>query len=159
MFNYRKINAKGFTLAEILVSVAIALFVISGIYAVLNVGNITWFTDMGMLDLQQNARQGMDGITRELRQSASSDIAISSAGEKIEFSVPNVTDTVAYYLDAGQLIREHPPGVEKVIANDVNSLNFLSNAGIVTIQLGLEKTAQKRNLSFSLREKVRLRNE
>lgn len=149
----------GFTLAEILVSVAIAIFVISGVYAVLNVANISWFTDMGMLDLQQNARLAIDGMTREIRQSSSQEVAISGGGEKVVFSIPDVSDTIAYYLNNSQLIREHPAGTEKVIAYDVSSLDFSSSGDIVAVQLGLAKTVQKRDLSFSLREKVRLRNE
>ncbi|TAN61784.1 hypothetical protein EPN16_02850 [bacterium] len=150
---------EGFTLVEILISAAIALFVVLGVYAVLNIGNATWFTDMGMLDLQQEARLAMDGMTREIRQSSSSGMSITNVGEKVEFYIPDVASSISYSLQNNQLVREHPAGTEKVLSGDLTSLNFSLASDIVTIQLILGKTAQSRNLSFSLTEKVRLRNE
>lgn len=153
-------NAKrGFTLVEILVSVAIALFVVLGVYAVLNVGNTSWFTDMGMLDLQQEARLAMDGMIREVRQSSSGDVSITNGGEKVEFYIPDVSSGISYFIQNNELVREHPAGTEKVLAGDLTSLNFSLASDTVTILLTVGKTAQNRNLSFSLAQKVRLRNE
>lgn len=153
-------NAKrGFTLVEILVSVAIALFVVLGVYAVLNVGNTSWFTDMGMLDLQQEARLAMDGMIREIRQSSFDDVFINNAGGKVEFYIPDVSNSISYFIQNNELVREHPAGKEKVLAGDLTSLNFSLAADTVTILLAVGKTAQNRNLSFSLAQKVRLRNE
>lgn len=153
------VTKNGFTLVEVLISTAIALFVVLGIYAVLNIGNITWFTDMGMLDLQQEARLAMDGMTREIRQSSPSGISITNGGEKAEFYIPDVADGISYFLRNNQLVREHPAGTEKVLANDLTSLNFSLASDTVTILSTFGKTAQNRNLSFSLAEKVRFRNE
>jgi prepilin-type N-terminal cleavage/methylation domain-containing protein len=153
------VTKKGFTLVEILLSAAIALFVVLGVYAVLNIGNATWFTDMGMLDLQQEARLAMDGITREIRQSSSSGMSITNGGEKVEFYIPGVASSISYSLQNNQLVREHPAGTEKVLANDLTSLNFSLATDTVSVLLAFGKTAQNRNLFFSLAEKVRLRNE
>lgn len=152
-------SERGFTLAEILISVAIATFIFIAIYAVLNIANISWFTDMGMLDLQQEARRAMDGMTREIRQSSSGQVSITSGGEKVEFSIPEVSQSISYSMQNNQLVREHPAGTEKILAGDLTSLNFSLASNTVTISLGLGKIVQKRNLSFSLAEKVRLRNE
>ena len=149
----------GFTLVEVLISVAIAVFLITGIYTVLNVANASWSVDMGMLDLSQQARQAMDGCLRELRQSKSSGISITNGGAKVEFSIPNVANSIAYYLQNNQLIREHPAGTEKILANSLSSLTFSLSGNVFSIQLGMAKTVQNRELSFSLFEKVRLRNE
>lgn len=154
-----KNTEKGFTLAEILVSVAIVLFVFLGVYEVLNVGNISWFTDMGMLDLQQEARLAMDGITREIRQSSPYDVSITNGGQKVEFYIPDVSNSISYFIQNSQLVREHPIGTEKVLSGDLTSLDFSLASDTVTIQLTVGKTAQNRNLSFSLAERVRLRNE
>lgn len=150
---------KGFTLVEVLISMAIALFIVLGVYAVLNIGNATWFTDMGMLDLQQEARLAMDGMTREIRQSSPAGVSITNGGERAEFYIPDVPNGITYFLQNNQLVREHPAGTEKVLANDLTSLNCSLASGTVSVLLTFGKTAQNRNLSFSLAEKVRLRNE
>ncbi len=156
---------RGFTLLEILVSVGILSFLIAGIFAVLNVGDMNWHLDMGLLDLQQQARQTMNGMIRELRQSKASAITVNSTSD-ISFSVPPQTygDTwigpIRYYLDTQtQQIKREYTSATKILANNINSLNFSLSGNIMQIQLGAAKTVKQRALSFFLTEKVRLRNE
>lgn len=165
---------KGFTLIEILVSIAILSIVIAGIFAVLNIGDMTWHSDMGLVDLQQQARQAMDSMVREIRQTNTNpvegNISIVLASE-ITFSIPpqNYGDAwigpIRYYLDTqkDQIIREYPTGTTKVLANDINSLNFSLSGNVITIQLSAEKTVRNRVLSFpltgTLTEQIKLRNE
>jgi len=74
---------KGFTLIEILVSIAILSVVIAGIFAVLNIGDMTWHSDMGVVNLQQQARQAMGSMVREIRQASDITISDSDAGKKL----------------------------------------------------------------------------
>ena len=67
---------RGFTLVEILVSVVILAFLFAAIYGVLNIGNIVFKDDMTLLELQQQARQGMDAMVNEIRESKSSEVSI-----------------------------------------------------------------------------------
>lgn len=150
---------KGFTLVEILVSVAILSFVVAGIFMVLNIADKSWHSDMGLLDLQQQARQAMDGMVREIRQSDSSDITITNNGGRVEFYIPDVSNAISYYLENNQIIREHPLSTKKILANDVNSLNFSLLSQVLEIQMEARKTVLQRELSLSLKEKARLRNE
>ncbi len=156
---------RGFTLVEVLVSVLILGFLFAAIYGVLNIGNIIFIDDMTLVQLQQQARLAMDGMIRELRQSKASVIAFNSSSD-ISFSIPAQTygdpwlGPIRYYLDSviGQIKREYA-GATKILANDINSLNFSPPGNIMQIQLGAAKTVRQRSLSFSLTEKVRLRNE
>lgn len=181
--------ARGFTLLETLVSLAILGVITAGIYMVLNVGNRSYKSDMGLLDLQQEVRQAMSGMIRELKQSNSSTITISNAGARIDFKVPTdittspvtYSDFIAYYISNNQLLREHPAGTFRVLANDTSNLNFCwwdgvdccdstsedcSSLKVVQIQLRAAKTVWGRNLCFPapcdpqefLSEEVWLRN-
>lgn len=168
----------GFTLVEILVSVAIMSFIVAGIFAVFYVGETTWHQDMGLVDLQQAARLAMDGMTREIRQSKSESpsrvMSISADKSGITFYIPGYSDPIIYSLGNNQVVREHPINITKILANNAGSLSFClwdgvdccdpasencSNLKVVQIQLGVTKTVRGRLLSFSLTEKVRLRNE
>jgi len=157
---------RGFTLVEILVGVLIFAFLMSAIFAILNIGDITYNNDICLLNLQQQARLAMDGMVRELRQSSSSDISIVSDSEII-FNISPETygyewiGPIRYYLDVpnSQIIREYPAGTEKIIANNVDNLVFSLNGRKLDIQLSCAEVVRQRNLSFSLIGEVKFRNE
>ena len=157
---------KGFTLVEVLVSILILSFLFAAIVGVLNIGNMTYNIDLTLLGLQQQARLAIDGMTRELRQTKASKISSVSESE-ITFSIPPATygsdwiGPIRYYFDTedNRIIREYPTGTEKIVANDINSLNFALNNNLLNIQLTCARIVHQRDLSFSLTEQVRLRNE
>lgn len=179
---------KGFTLVELLVAILLLCFLIGGIYAVLNLGQKTWDYDMGLLDLQQEARQAMDGMVRELRQGKSSSFNISVNDTRISFSIPNdvsntsMVSNITYYLDgANKIIRENPSGSNcdsiwddnycKVLASNIIYLNFTNSDNILSVKMRAEKTAFNKELYFPVKdneenvaeerfltEQVRLRN-
>lgn len=173
----------GFTLVEILVSLLILGFLFAAIYGVLNIGNIIFKDNMTLLQLQQQARQGMDRMVNEIRESKSSEITIIS-GNTISFKVPPETygnlwvGPISYYRDVNdanndgvvnQIIREYPAGTRKILANDITALSFSLTGGVVEIQLAAKLAARGRELCFpvlycndtskTLKEKVKLRNE
>lgn len=157
----RKYPLTGFTLIEVIVSMAILGVLILGAVAVLNVGDMTWRSDMALLELQQDVRLAMDGMAREIRQSESSEIDICS-GSDMEFSIYDLSGTqysIDYSLDSSnKIIREHPAGTYKTLARNIDSLNFSCSGDVVTVQINAAKTGGRRALNFSLKEKVRLRN-
>jgi prepilin-type N-terminal cleavage/methylation domain-containing protein len=157
---------RGFTLIELLVGVLIFAFLMSAIFAILNIGDITYNSDVCLLNLQQQARLAMDGMVRELRQSSSSDISIVSDSEIIFNISPETYGSgwigpIRYYLDApdSQIIREYPAGTEKIVANNVDNLVFSLNGRKLDIQLSCAEVVRQRNFSFSLRGEVKFRNE
>lgn len=174
---------KGFTIVEILVVTLIMSFIVAGIFGVLNIGNVTWSTDMGLLELQQQARLAMNGIVSEIRQASPNDISIP-ASSRIEFRIPTDITTVpvtfsqeiVYYLDNDRIIREHPAGDTKVLAQNISNLAFCcvngsnctsdcSSSKILRVQIKSSKVSGTRLVEFPpiagtfLTTEVKLRNE
>ena len=170
----------GFTLVEILIATFLFVLVLMGIFSVLIVADMSWHSDMGLLDLQQQARFAMDGMVREIRQAdPAQSVIIGSGGTSLEFYIANITDSTAspinYALSNSQILREHPTGATKVLANDVSTLSFCwahnatscdttrSNSNSIQVQVRANKTVRQRVLTFPslapLVEEVKLRNE
>ncbi|MBN2830872.1 MAG: prepilin-type N-terminal cleavage/methylation domain-containing protein [Candidatus Omnitrophica bacterium] len=150
---------KGFTLIETLVAAAIFILIISGIYGIMHIANISFSIDSGLVDLQQQARNAIYWIARETREASSVIITpISPNNDDIIFDTPSEAG-VSYSLIGTQVIREYPPGVTKVIGDNITSLKFLRSGRILDIQLTASKSVLLRPLSFSIREQVKLRNE
>ncbi len=157
---------KGVTLIEVLITAAILAFIVTGVYTVFGVGDLSWKSDVGWLDLQQQARLVMDGMERELRQSRDTDMTISNAGSQVQFRViTDITtnpaafsDFISYYLSGTQLIREYPGGTVKVLADNVDSLSFSLVSNVLTISVTFEKISYNRTFMLPFVEKVRLRN-
>jgi type II secretory pathway pseudopilin PulG len=151
---------EGFTLIEAIITIVILGFVVISIVAVLNVGRQTWHTEMVLSELQQQVRLAIDGMAREIRQSSNiTTPAEGGSGSQIDFSVPGSSSPISYYLNNTQIIREHPPGTTRILANSIEYLNFSRLEDIVVIHVNATKKAGARTLSFSLIEKVSLRNE
>jgi prepilin-type N-terminal cleavage/methylation domain-containing protein len=162
---------KGFTLVEILVSAMILSFLAAGMFMVLHIGTISSGADLGLLDLQQQARLAMDGMTRELRHADIININSPCVSpSSITFNAPSGinpttwTGPITYQLDINQnqILRlpDAATGLpQKVIGNYVNNLIFCLNGDILTIRFTCQKTVRQRNLTVSLDEQVRLRNE
>ena len=150
---------KGFTLLEVLVSVAILGIIIAGIFAVSNIGNMTHYSNLEHLELQQNARQAMDLMVRELRESSPGDIIIDEGNSQITFDTLSELG-IQYYRDTqeNQIIREYPVDTTRILANNIDGLIFYLNGNLLEIQITARRT-QRRDLTLFLKERVRLRNE
>jgi len=152
---------KGFTLFESLISMLIMGLIVAGILGILTIGMKTWDNDMGLLDLQQQTRAAVSGMVSELRQGTLT--CPPPDGSTADFTVPtDITPTpsenIEYRLSNNQIIRDHPAGNRKVIANNINSLNFSLNGKILLIQVGAFKIVKGRQLLFNVTEQVWLRN-
>ena len=124
---------KSFTLVEILISTFILGFLLSGIISVINVGDRVWRGDMTMVELQQQVRWTMRGLVTEIRQSNLENVTITNIGassDRIDFFVPDSPNTISYYLNGTQVIREHPTGITRVIMDDVTGLQFFCCTGV-----------------------------
>ena len=81
---------KGFTLVELMVSITIFVVLVMALYGILRTGMSVYLTDGMLLDLQQEARNGMDRIVREVRQSKASSIMVGNAdSDVLVFSTPS----------------------------------------------------------------------
>ncbi len=166
---------KAFSLVEVFISIVIFTFIIAGVFAVFYLANTISQLDLGRMDLAQPIRQAMQGMVRELRQSAHSDVVLSQNGQRIDFvirnfsSIPEIVYPISYYLNAsGQLIRENPSGQQKILANQISTLCFcwdsvtgecgVNCSSSFRLRLEAAKLTGQKTLLFSLIEKVRLRN-
>jgi len=155
------LSLTGFTFAETMVSTLIFSILAIAILSVLTIGQKAWHSDTGKVELQQQARLAMDGMTREIRESSSAGITQPADGAnsaRLDFTTAEAAGTISYYLENNQLIREYPVGTEKILANDVETVDFSLSADVLIIQLDLGKTVYGADLNFSLKEQVRLRN-
>ena len=163
----RKFNCKllivGFTLVEVMITTAILALLLAGVVTILDVGQKTWDTDMGLVDMQQQTRAAMDGMIKEIRQAEISSVNLVSVTE-INFEIPSAASPIEYYLNSSQIIREYPmnSGTTKVLANNISSVNFSFVDETIEIQLQAQKTVKGRAITFpvigNLTETVRLRN-
>jgi prepilin-type N-terminal cleavage/methylation domain-containing protein len=149
----------GFTLVEVMVTTIIVGVIGVGFYGVLHTGSNTYYMDSNTLELQQQARNGLDRMVRELRQASAASAVItssSSSSYKVVFNTPTVTG-IQYYLTGTQLTREYPAGTKITIASEISYLKFTLSSPTLTIEIHAGKTFF-RPLLFSLIETVTLRN-
>lgn len=152
---------KGLTLVEVLIVVFIFSLMAGGLYIILLGGSLIYYTDLGALDLHQQARNAMDWMVREIREANASSVSITvidANNDRITFNTPSETG-IKYYRSANQVIREYPAATNKVVGNDITRLKFSQTDGLLQIQLTANKTAMNRSLSSLLTERVRLRND
>lgn len=159
---------RAFTLVEVLIVALVFSFLAIGITQVMNLGNVTFPVDLGQMQLQQQTRQAIQWMTRELRQA--SNPVIGTGGNRITFdSFGDIG--MSYYLDTGdangdglvnQIIREFPAGARRIVANNITGLIFTPDGApirLIRIDVSAGRTVLGRALNFTLAEQVRLRNE
>ena len=152
-------NKKGYTLVEALISVLILSFILLGVYGVLHTGNTIITNDNALLEMQQQARNAMDRIVREVRESSTQTITVIDAdSDNISFTTPNETG-IQYYRSGTNLVREYPPGTAKNVASNIAYLKFTLVGALLKISLRADKRIYTKTVSFPLTENVRLRNE
>ena len=139
---------------------AIFAVMLLGVYGVLGTGNAVISNDNALLDMQQQARNGLIRMVKELRQAST--VTISGASNNIvTFTIPTASN-IKYYLSTingvSYLVREYPAGTVKNISNNIAYLNFSLNSRLLTMKLRADKLIYSKTVSFSLAENVRLRN-
>ncbi len=162
---------KGFSLVEVLFSVAIFVILGAALCGILATGSLIYTKDTALLDVQQQASNALDRIVRDIRASKRHTITnIGTGSDKIVVYVPTPVGgvdekRVAYYRTGSLLKREYeyPIGttVQTVtVASDIASLTFSPPTGnVLTIGVAAQKMSYQHLVTFSLVQKVRLRNE
>lgn len=134
---------KGMSLMEVLVSLAIFVFLFAGIFTILSSSNQSWRIGQNKVAEQREARRAMDNIARLLRQSSPSwtvggvsyPVAISEGGTRLDFYQPvfdavgSVTNLrkITFKLnpsDSSELLKKEGTGETFVIADEITSVNF-----------------------------------
>jgi len=104
------VSKKGFTLVELMVVVALFIFMLAAMYGVLLSGQASWFTTDANIEVQENVRKTLSRISSELRQSGFDSggidqVAITDGGgpngtDIVKFSVPVLCEAGSNFLDA-----------------------------------------------------------
>ncbi|MFH1093095.1 MAG: type II secretion system protein [Candidatus Omnitrophota bacterium] len=156
---------KGYTLIELVVSIAIMSVVILALLAAFDAGQTLYSSSVKVMDVMQVVRKPMDAIIKEVRQSKPTDIMITNSGAQIQFVIPlginpvTYSQTISYYVNnSNELVREHPPGIISVIAVNIDSINFLLTANRLEVNLQVRANLKHQNLVLPVRETVTLRN-
>lgn len=131
----------------------------AGLAQVFTLGNSVYSIEMTLADLQSHARNAMDRMVREIRASSSVAVTVINAdSDLITFTTPAATG-IKYYRSNKLLVREYPAGTTRNIANHIARLKFTLTGSILRIDLRADQTTLGRPLTYSLSQKVRLRNE
>jgi prepilin-type N-terminal cleavage/methylation domain-containing protein len=151
---------KGFTLVEILIAVVIFLFLILGLFAVMEVGRGAWFTGDVVVALRQEIIKAVMTMEKELRETRPAQISLTSGNSSplLTFRIPQDNNNdgtildafgniewsgdITYALNADNQITRTASGVTAVIANNMINLQFTRPTSPVNI-LQIDITARK----------------
>ncbi len=148
----------GFTMIELVIAMSLMSFMMMVAYGVLKTGNTIYTNDTIYLDMQQQARNGMDRIVREVRESSSTTVTVIDANsDRLTFTTPNETGLM-YYRSGTNLVREYPSGTLKNVASNIAYLKFTLSTYLLTINIRADKAYGTKTISFALTERVRTRN-
>lgn len=160
-------NRQAFTLIEVLVSLSIFACLLLALTEVLLGGNKIYSAVMDSIELREHARNAMDRIVREVRESSSTTVTVDpdNAGSYIlsfrgpRYLVAGVSQPIEYSLSDRKIYREFPPSTSVPIAIDVDQLYFNKSGSQLDILIRTAMTSDGRPIEFTLNQKVRMRNE
>ena len=111
-------NQRGFSLIEMMVVVVILGLITLGLVTFFTGGAKSWVAGQSQLEAQRNARQAMDRMVREIRESDS--INNSSIITNISFNTPFEVDAISYSLSvSGNSIIRQKNGNSTTLIDDV----------------------------------------
>jgi prepilin-type N-terminal cleavage/methylation domain-containing protein len=113
----KTVSKIGFTLIELMVSIAITSLVLSGVYGTFLIGKNFWSSQSAAIDVQDNARRALDSMARELMFALDIEPLSTNISNSIAFKIP------VYCQGDGIFIDGHY--VESVI----NSSTYTKDAG------------------------------
>jgi len=155
---------KGFTLVELMVSVLIMTGMVIALFASFEAGRNVYDSNQGLMEKQKFVQQTMSAIVKELRQAKSADIAVSNGNTQIDFVIPTsvnpltTSSNIRYSISNNQIIREHPPGVQQVLAINVDALTFTLNGNLLEIEIQAHIVLRSEDLDITIKEQVSLRS-
>jgi len=129
MSDSTKTTERGYTLAELLVAMAVLVLLLGGLFVTLQSGQTAYLFGAGRVEVQQNARVGLERMLRELR--TATQVATANAHD-ITFQFLDSSSTlvtVAYSLSGTNLQRNQtiptPVATQpEILVGGVQSLSF-----------------------------------
>ena len=172
--NYFK-KKSAFSLAEIMVVLAVFTIIFLSILSVIITWQQSWDISQVKMDVQFQARRAMRRIAEELIQASPGNVIIGAGNDVITFNLPgsygggsiNWGDNIQYSLgglEGHQLLRTNldkdisSPEREEILGSYISLLQFTRSDDIIQIQLTANKTFKGRSLQAQLNSQVSLRN-
>lgn len=172
---YTRITTKaGFSLIEVMFSLAILLIVSGGLLSVFAAGDDTWQVNRTRIGLQQEARRAMENMIYDLRHASSSSVvnvlADGTPFTSITFRKPNnVTNGTLQWNGVDTVIGLSGTNLQKtegntvqVLARDVSAVTFTRTSTAPDILLVSLTTQRSTNeglaVDYTLNFDVQLRN-
>ncbi len=170
---------KGLTLIEITIVAFLFSIILVSVFSALGVARTSWKSGASQITVQQEARRGLNQMTKELRQARLATIAgvpTDGAGyPSITFQIPDTitasgttwSSNIQYSiggLNNTQLIKTQD-GNQRILANNVSLLTFTRNVAepdVIDISIGVQKdtfsgfTATQSNITLNSKAKVRI---
>ena len=169
---YKQNKGKGFTLVELMITIALVGIILSvGPNLLLNLVRF-WRLQLGRANVQQNARNSLDLMNRTLRQATSSTIVVSNRSNQppyswISFSIDKGTGAAignyGFYQE-GKNLKYMKSGSTTTIAENLKYMAFTyprtDDTGIISVSITFEEATYAgytKALQLSI-EKVRVMN-
>ena len=171
-------NCQGFSMVELLITVAIFTMLSGALFSTLTVGDRSWVNNRAKIEIQQDLRNAMGWLREDLLQTGSAGItnvpADGTSYTTITFYKANGVsctslswDTSAIVLSKGgtnstQLLRTYGTGSAKVLANNISTFSLKRQAStpdILEVTLTGRKSSSKGGtITSDLSFNVQLRN-
>ncbi len=143
---------KGFTILEILATIAVFSLVLVSVFTFYQLGLNTYHHGLMLLDLQQNIRLAGDFINREMRHAIN--LQLNGASE-VRYRLPDDANRYAIKQKNKEIVLLIN-NTETKIAYDIESLYFNWDATRKILYYTIEGTASRQN--YRLRSAVLLQN-
>jgi prepilin-type N-terminal cleavage/methylation domain-containing protein len=114
-----KRHHNGFTLVELVITIAILAMVAAGCATLVAKGMDAFFAGRDALDAEWQGRIALERMTREIRN-IRSDADISTATSNTISFIDNAGNQISYYTSGSQLLRQSPfAGTAQVLADGI----------------------------------------
>jgi len=148
----------GFTLTELMVSMAIFTIIIAGLCSTLLVGNISWEVHAANANTQNQARITIETMARDLRVAQGLLIIQDADNVAVTFSRPGVGNVTYAWSTSGaspnQVIHTTDTAT-RIVARDISALSLADSVDDVTINVTANiLTNSNKNIAFGLISKV-----
>ncbi|MDY6826634.1 MAG: prepilin-type N-terminal cleavage/methylation domain-containing protein [Bacillota bacterium] len=148
---------KGFTLIEVIVTLALLSMVLTTLYSFYLFGLQSWQRGIDQTEIQQSARIAMDTMIRELQKAE--EFSLHNENSEIRFHIPGDSRTMRFRLLNNELVWEsYPSGsigyFHNKVALGIEELSFATRGNLIAITL----TAGSGEGSVRLSSSIRPRN-
>lgn len=129
-------DQRGFTLAELLVAMALTGLVLAGAFAIQHQGTQSYLMGASRVEVQQNARTALELMVRELRSAT----AVTVVGGAADVTFVDQNGVTVRYQRVGTMLNRSANGVPAALIGGVDALTFTyfsafdgsTNTGTVT---------------------------